>query len=246
MNRIMVALAAMCVLVPDLSGHAWAYPTSCNIIPTADILNAEAVRFEFENDGVPKIGGEESISADVRVISATNRDIGEQIRKGKFREDLFFRINVVPIVVPPLRERIEDLPELVAYFMGKFKPPSAKQPRKLSPEGIKLLAAYRWPGNIRELKNFVERVNIMTEESEISASSVKAFLGASHREEESGVLAEYGGLTLAAARDGFERDLIAAKLRESGGNISRTAESLGVYASNLHSKMKKLNMTAEK
>jgi len=86
----------------------------------------------------------------------------------------------------------------------------------------------------------------MTEEPEISASSVKAFLGASHREEESGVLAAYGGLTLAEARDGFERDLIAAKLRENGGNISRTAESLGVYASNLHSKMKKLKITVEK
>jgi two-component system nitrogen regulation response regulator NtrX len=193
-----------------------------------------------------RIGGEESISADVRVISATNRDIGDQIRKGKFREDLFFRINVVPIVAPPLRERIEDLPELVAYFMEKFKRPSAKEPRKLSREGLKLLASYRWPGNIRELKNFVERVNIMTEEPEISASSVKAFLGASHREEESGVLAAYGGLTLAEARDGFERDLIAAKLRENGGNISRTAESLGVYASNLHSKMKKLKITVEK
>ncbi len=193
-----------------------------------------------------RIGGEESISADVRVISATNKDIREQIRQGKFREDLFFRINVVPIVVPPLRERIEDLPELMSYFMEKFKRPSAKQARKLSQEGLKLLSAYRWPGNIRELKNFVERVNIMTEEPEISAASVKAFLGASSREEENGVLAAYGGLTLAQARDGFERDLIAAKLRESGGNISRAAESLGVYASNLHSKMKKLKITVEK
>ena len=193
-----------------------------------------------------RIGGEESITVDVRVISATNRDIREQIRQGKFREDLFFRVNVVPIVVPPLRERIEDLPELVAYFMEKFKRPSAKEPRKLSREGLKVLSSYRWPGNIRELKNFVERVNIMTEEPEISALSVKAFLGASHREEENGVLAAYGGLTLGQARDGFERDLIAAKLRETGGNISRAAESLGVYASNLHSKMKKLKITVEK
>ena len=193
-----------------------------------------------------RIGGEESISADVRVISATNKDIREQIRHGKFREDLFFRINVVPITVPPLRERIDDLSELVSYFMEKFKRPSAKQPRKLSREGLKVLSSYRWPGNIRELKNFVERVNIMTEEPVISAQSVKAFLGASRQEDEGELLATYGGMSLAEARDSFERDLIAAKLREKGGNISRTADALGLYASNLHSKMKKLKISPEK
>jgi two-component system nitrogen regulation response regulator NtrX len=193
-----------------------------------------------------RIGGEDSIGVDVRVISATNKDVKEMIGKGKFREDLFFRINVVPIVVPPLRERREDLPDLASYFLSKFKRPSEQEPRKLSAEGLKILCDYHWPGNIRELKNFVERVNIMTEEPVISAASVRAFLGGSRREEPSGLLADYGALPLSEARDRFERDLIREKLRENGGNISRTAEALGVYASNLHSKMKKLKITVEK
>jgi two-component system nitrogen regulation response regulator NtrX len=194
-----------------------------------------------------RVGGEESISVDVRVISATNRDVREMIGAGKFREDLFFRINVVPITVPPLRERREDLPELVAYFMEKYKRPSEKEPRAVTPEGMKVLSGYHWPGNIRELKNFVERINIMTEEQAISGAGVKAFLGAARKEEEPNeLLARYSGLTLADARDSFERDLIVEKLRENGNNVSRAADALGVYASNLHSKMKKLKITVEK
>jgi two-component system, NtrC family, nitrogen regulation response regulator NtrX len=193
-----------------------------------------------------RVGGEEPISVDVRVIAATNKDIRAEIGKGRFREDLFFRINVVPIHVPPLRERLEDMPALVTYFMEKFKRPSAQEPRTVSPEGMKALCSYHWPGNIRELKNFVERVNIMTEEAVITAASVKAFLGAAAPAEPNSALTAYGGMTLAEARDSFERELIAERLRENGGNISRAAEALGVYASNLHSKMKKLNMTAEK
>jgi two-component system nitrogen regulation response regulator NtrX len=138
------------------------------------------------------------------------------------------------------------MPELVAYFMEKFKRPSAKEPKTVSPEGMRLLCGYHWPGNIRELKNFVERINIMAEEFVISASSVKSFLGATPRQEADSALSAYATMTLAEARDSFERDLIAAKLKENGGNISRAADALGVYASNLHSKMKKLKITAEK
>jgi two-component system nitrogen regulation response regulator NtrX len=211
-----------------------------SLITQAKVLRVlQEMRFE-------RVGGEESIAVDVRVISATNRDIREEIQKGRFREDLFFRINVVPIVVPPLRERIADMPELVAYFMEKYKRPSAQAPKTVSPDGLKLLCAYHWPGNIRELKNFVERINIMAEESEISSTSVKSFLGAVAPQQPNGALTAYGEMKLADARDSFERDLIEAKLREHGGNISRAAEALGVYASNLHSKMKKLNITVEK
>jgi two-component system nitrogen regulation response regulator NtrX len=211
-----------------------------SLVTQAKVLRVlQEMRFE-------RVGGEESLTVDVRVISATNKDIREQIRSGRFREDLFFRINVVPITVPPLRERIEDMPELVAYFMEKFKRPSAMEPKTISPEGMRLLCAYHWPGNIRELKNFVERINIMAEELVISASSVKSYLGATPRQEADGTLSAYATMTLAEARDSFERDLIAAKLRENGGNISRAADALGVYASNLHSKMKKLKITAEK
>jgi len=209
-------------------------------ITQAKVLRVlQEMRFE-------RVGGEESISVDVRVISATNKDIPAEIAQGRFREDLFFRINVVPIHVPPLRERLDDLALLVGYFMEKFKRPSAQEPRTVSPEGMKVLCGYHWPGNIRELKNFVERVNIMTEEAVISAASVKSFLGASAPAEASSTLSAYDGMTLSDARDAFERELIAERLRENGGNVSRTADALGVYASNLHSKMKKLKMTTEK
>jgi len=211
-----------------------------SLVTQAKVLRVlQEMRFE-------RVGGEESLSVDVRVIAATNKDITALIAKGRFREDLYFRINVVPIRVPPLRERKEDLPELVAYFMAKFKPPALQEPKTVSPEGMKVLAAYRWPGNIRELKNFVERVNIMAEEPVITAASVKSLLGAEPVAESGGLLDPYRGMSLADAREAFERDLIAARLRETGGNISRAAEALGVYASNLHSKMKKLKMTAEK
>ena len=210
-----------------------------SLVTQAKVLRVlQEMRFE-------RVGGEESLVVDVRVISATNKDIRALIGRGRFREDLYFRINVVPITVPPLRERREDLPELVAYFMEKFKPPAAREPKTVSPEAMKALADYHWPGNIRELKNFVERVNIMAEEPVISAASVKSFLGAVTPVEPDGALDAYRAMTLAEARDSFERDLIAAKLRESGGNISRAADALGMYASNLHSKMKKLKMTAE-
>jgi two-component system, NtrC family, nitrogen regulation response regulator NtrX len=211
-----------------------------SLVTQAKVLRVlQEMRFE-------RVGGEESLSVDVRVISATNKNIPELIREGKFREDLYFRINVVPITVPPLRERMEDMPLLVSYFMEKFKRPSAQEPKTVSAEAMRALCLYHWPGNIRELKNFVERVNIMAEEQVISAQSVKSFLGAAPRAEANGALAAYEDMTLAEARDSFERDLIASKLRENGGNISRAAEALGVYASNLHSKMKKLKITAEK
>jgi two-component system, NtrC family, nitrogen regulation response regulator NtrX len=211
-----------------------------SLITQAKMLRVlQEMRFE-------RVGGEESIAVDVRVISATNKDIQAEIGHGRFREDLYFRINVVPILVPPLRERLEDMPELVAYFMEKFKRPSAQEPKTLSPEAMKVLCAYHWPGNIRELKNFVERVNIMAEEQVISAATARSFIGASLREEASGALSPYEEMTLADARDSFERDLIRARLKDAGGNISKAADSLGVYASNLHSKMKKLQITVEK
>ncbi len=193
-----------------------------------------------------RIGGEEPIEVDVRVISATNRDVEALVRERRFREDLFFRINVVPIRVPPLRERLEDLPGLVAYFLEKFKRPSEQVPRRMTDEGMAVLSGWRWPGNIRELKNVVERITIMTDEAVISGASVRAFLGASEHREGGGLPAEWSGMSLQEARDRFERDLIAAKLAECGGNVARTAEALGMHAGTLHSKMKKLRIVVRK
>jgi two-component system nitrogen regulation response regulator NtrX len=213
-----------------------------SLVTQAKVLRVlQEMRFE-------RVGGEEPIEVDVRVIAATNRDIEGLVRERRFREDLFFRINVVPIRVPALRERIDDLPELVAYFLEKFRRPSEESSRRIGTEGMAALAAYGWPGNVRELKNFIERITIMSEEAVISAEAVARFLGLSgvRGPAAAGAGAAYEGLTLGDARDRFERDLIAAKLAECGGNVARTAEALGMHAGTLHSKMKKLRIAAHK
>jgi len=211
-----------------------------SLVTQAKVLRVlQEMRFE-------RVGGEEPIEVDVRVIAATNRDIEGLVRERRFREDLYFRINVVPIRVPALRERLEDLPELVAYFLEKFRRPSESAPRRISAEGMERLAAYEWPGNVRELKNFVERITIMSEEAVISADSVSRFLGSAGVRVPAGSASAYEGLTRGDARDRFERDLSAAKLAECGGNVARTAEALGMHAGTLHSKMKKLRITAHK
>jgi two-component system nitrogen regulation response regulator NtrX len=193
-----------------------------------------------------RVGGEEKIEVDVRVIAATNKDIEKEIKAGRFREDLYFRLNVIPVYVPPLRERLEDLPLLIAYFMEKYKPPKLSEPKKLSPGALHMLEAYAWPGNIRELKNFMERVNIMTEEPVISEDAVAQYLGAISTEREPGRLKEYSHLNLSQAKDQFEKEFITQKLREHKNNISKAAQALGLYPSNLHSKLKKYGIAVER
>jgi two-component system nitrogen regulation response regulator NtrX len=193
-----------------------------------------------------RVGGEESISVDVRIIAATNKDIQREITEGRFREDLYFRLNVVPIIVPPLRERAGDLEKLIGYFMDKFKGPDREKPKSLSPEALKLLSGYEWPGNIRELKNFIERINIMTDEDLISVEAVKFYLGEARASGKGNGLEGFANMKLAEAKDLFEKRFIEQKLSENGFNISQTAEVLGIYPSNLHGKIKKLGITVKK
>ncbi|MBN1525559.1 MAG: sigma-54-dependent Fis family transcriptional regulator [Spirochaetales bacterium] len=193
-----------------------------------------------------RVGGEDKIEVDVRIIAATNKDIEKEIKAGNFREDLFFRLNVIPIIVPPLRERKDDLPLLVDYFMERFKPPKLIEPKKMSAKAMELLAAYRWPGNIRELKNFMERVNIMTTEDLISDASVKQYLSSEDLSQNSSRVDDYGDMNLNQAKDSFEKEFIMTKLRENGYNVSKTAENLGLYPSNLHNKIKKYGIKIER
>jgi two-component system nitrogen regulation response regulator NtrX len=186
-----------------------------------------------------RIGGEESISSDVRVIAATNKNIQEEIRAGRFREDLYFRINVVPIFVPPLRERMEDLQELIDYFMGKLKRPAGIEAKRFSEPAVQLLRSYSWPGNVRELKNFVERINIMTEEQIISTDSVRRYLTSRNDWEKDEVLKGFESMKLNEAKDEFEREFLVKKLEENGQNITRTSKALGITPSHLHNKIKK-------
>ena len=194
-----------------------------------------------------RIGGEESISVDVRLIAATNKDIQEEIRSSRFREDLFFRLNVVPIEAPPLRERLEDLPVLIDYFMDKFGHQNVGGPKRIEAEGHRVLRDYPWPGNIRELKNFVERVNIMVDSEEIPADTVQYYLGENGKTSaRNGWLDAFQEMKLNDAKNEFEKAFIEEKLKANQHNISKTAEVLGIYPSNLHGKIKKLGIHIER
>ncbi len=198
-----------------------------------------------------RVGSEESISVDVRVIAATNKDLRAEIEAGRFREDLYFRLNVIPIRMPPLRERKEDVALLVEAFVEGLGP-SAGTSKSFSAEALAALAEHPWPGNVRELKNIVERVCVMSDESPVSRETVEHFLSrpgigkppiAGDGQEIPGTFAI---LKLGDAKDAFEKNFIEQKLRECGYNISRTAEALGVYPSNLHAKLKKYGIQIER
>jgi len=196
-----------------------------------------------------RIGGEQSISVDVRVIAATNKNVQQEIRAGRFREDLYFRINVVPIEVPPLRERGEDLQELVDYFMGKYRGSLRGEesgPRRLDQEAMDVLRRYPWPGNSRELKNIVERINNMAERESISAAAVRQNLTSRPDWEREEPAKSYDRMKLNQAKDEFEREFLLRKLRENQNNITRTSQALGITPSHLHNKIKKYGIELRK
>ena len=195
-----------------------------------------------------RVGGEESITVDVRLIAATNKNIQEEIKAGRFREDLFFRLNVVPIHVPLLNERLEDLPLLIEYFMKKFKPSLEEEARTISPEGMEILRQYSWPGNIRELKNFIERINIMSDELCVAPETVKYYLGETKTDAEQDVddLGEFDSMQLNDAKEAFEKRYLEKKLKKFDFNITHTATAIGIYPSNLHAKIKRYGIEIEK
>jgi two-component system, NtrC family, nitrogen regulation response regulator NtrX len=193
-----------------------------------------------------RLGGEKTVSVDVRVIAATNKDIRAEIAAGRFREDLYFRLAVVPIRMPPLRERREDVPELCRHFLAKTAAAGAPE-REISVEGLALLAARNWPGNVRELANFVERLAVMSDERLVSSETVARVLGGgSPARQEPLVASRYGSLGLAEARELFERDYLVQKLRECDYNVAKAAEASGIHPSGLHAKIKKFGIEQER
>ena len=206
-------------------------------------LNAQAkVLRAIQELKFERIGSEKSITVDIRLITATNKDIEEEVKEGRFREDLYYRLNVVPINAPSLIDRISDLEELLEYFMGKFKSTNNEFCKTISKEGLSLLKKYNWPGNIRELKNFIERINIMSDEKEISSETVKYYLKENIPQKKSTFSTEYSRMKLNDAKDKFEKQFIIQKLEQNEYNISKAAETLGIYPSNLHGKIKKLGI----
>lgn len=179
-----------------------------------------------------RLGGHEVIDVDVRVIAATNKNLDEEIASGNFREDLFYRLNVVPFYLAPLRERREDILDLAEYFLETIAKELGEEKKILSSESINILEAYSWPGNVRELHNVIERLCIMVESNEIKASDLPSSLY------KSGPFIQQPATTLKQAKNNFEKSFILEKLRENDWNISKTADAIGIERSNLHKKMK--------
>jgi two-component system, NtrC family, nitrogen regulation response regulator NtrX len=195
-----------------------------------------------------RVGGTKLVTVDVRIIAATNKKLDEEISQGRFREDLYYRLNVVPFRVPALRERREDIPLLVQHFVAQFYRREGRDPKTFHPEALALLAGYDWPGNVRELKNIVERILIMTPGRTITGADVPELRGAPAMadlfEQRPDGIPIVG--TLREAREGFEREFIIQKLEENDWNISRTAEVIELERSNLHRKIKSYGIDVRK
>ena len=188
------------------------------------------------------VGSEETITVDVRVIASTNKDLEEEISKGNFREDLFYRLNVIPFFVPPLRERKEDIPLFARYFLKELAATYGRRPREITDDAIELLMRYSWPGNVRELRNVIERIVIMNPTTtRFDRKHLPPLVYRDGNRRASG--SEFS--TLHQARDAYERDYILKKLDENHGNVSRTSEVLGLERSHLYRKMKTLGIATK-
>ena len=187
---------------------------------------------------IEPVGGQGSVRVDVRVIAATNKALVEEIKQGRFREDLFFRLNVIPVFVPPLRERGNDVLLLTEHFMTEFTSEYGRRPKVLSSEATAMIASYRWPGNVRELRNVIERLIIMVPGDVIQPADLSFLMAPSSDDR---VAATRVG-PLFEARDAWERAYIVEALATYEGNISRTADALGLERSNLYKKMRGLGI----
>jgi two-component system nitrogen regulation response regulator NtrX len=190
-----------------------------------------------------RVGGTEQIQVDVRVIAATNQNLEEAIKQGRFREDLYYRLNVIPLYMPPLRERKQDIPLFVDHFVKVFSEKSRLKPKKVKRGVMDALVNYSWPGNVRELKNILERMVILSTGQEINLSDLPAVISPSGVEMQKG---PEGDVSLRAARKTFEKDFITRRLASNGYNISRTAKELGMDRASLYRKMKSYGIEVSK
>jgi two-component system nitrogen regulation response regulator NtrX len=195
----------------------------------------------LEEQRFTPVGSDEAVTVNVRVIASTNKNLEEEISKGNFREDLFYRLNVIPFYVPPLRERKEDIPLFARHFLKEFGAAYGRRPREITDDAIDNLVRYSWPGNVRELRNVMERIVIMNPTT--VRFDRKHLPPLVYRDGSRGASStEFS--TLHQARDAYERDYILKKLDENHGNVSRTAEVLGLERSHLYRKMKSLGIAA--
>ena len=191
-----------------------------------------------------RVGGNKLIDLDVRVLAATNKDLEEEMKEGRFRQDLFYRLHVIPLVVPPLRDRKEDVKPLAERFLLDFTIREGLEPKKLTDDALALLMKHDWPGNVRELKNIIERLIILTPSNEITAKDIPLLNIKEERDMASGTESVMVD-SLKDAKMDFERQFIIKKLDENEGNISKTAEAIGLERSHLHKKLKSLKVAVK-
>ncbi len=195
----------------------------------------------LEDQRFESVGSNTPLKVDVRVISATNKRLDDLIENGDFRADLFYRLNVIPFQIPPLRERLEDVPLLIEHFNRKFSVDYGQKPKDFTAEAIAALQNYDWLGNVRELRNTVERVVIMISKQKISAEDLPEL----DRKKETPA-ASFRFPSFKEANDAYQREFILHKLSEADGNVSKAAEAMGVDRSHLYRRMKNLGISAEK
>lgn len=187
----------------------------------------------LEEEEIQRIGGTRSINLDVRVIAATNKDLQKEIEQDSFRQDLFYRLNVLPIAMPPLRDRKEDIPLLIEHFVKQFCDENGKPIKHVSPDAISLLKGHDWPGNVRELRNIVERLIIMVEPDTISASHVMSSVQITNQQ-----IQPNSASSLREMVDEYEKKIIVTELECNDGNVSQTAKNLNIDRANLYRKLR--------
>lgn len=200
----------------------------------------------LQEQAFQKLGDNLTIKIDVRVVAATNKDLCTEIRKGRFREDLYYRLNVIPIHLPPLRERVSDIPILVEHFLTMIALEFDEEKKSISTDAVNIFKEYEWPGNVRELKNIIERLYILVNSKLIGEFDVQEVFAMSNNKRTQQSVGNQISSSLKEAKSSFERSFIMGKLEECNWNISKTADLIGLERSNLHRKMRSYEISFKK
>lgn len=199
-------------------------------------LEMQAKLLRVIQDGkFTRIGGVETITVDVRIIAATNKNLEEEITKGNFREDLYYRLNVIPIYIPPLRKRKEDIPLLIEYFLSKLQNNNELRIKSFDPDALEVLKNFPWPGNIRQLKNIIDRINILNPSDVVTREFVSSILEGKTQIN----IDSYNDADLKSLRESYEKEIIISRLKKFNFNITKTAQSLDIERTNLYKKLKR-------
>jgi two-component system nitrogen regulation response regulator NtrX len=234
------------VMRPGLLEHAHGGTLFLDEIADMPLTTQAKILRVLTDQSYTRVGGQRPVKVDVRVLSATSRNLQDEIAAGRFREDLFYRLNVVPVKLPPLRERREDIPELVSHFLARFAAERRMPAPAISEEAMAALQAHDWPGNVRQLRNIIERTLILAPGDRASCIEVDLLPPEilDNQTPMSGASTTMAimGSPLREARESFEREYLKIQIRRFSGNISRTASFIGMERSALHRKLKALGI----